>query len=315
MLAGLGSTAPPVHLTSGSTSWVFDAPDAGLVLIAAHPTVPRELLEARVAAARTLAASVPFVAPHPDRPGPWSTAAGLQVTAWLRVPTTTGEPSWRALGAALRALHAVRPADVAASGLPLRPHLDLAALGGRVDAHVRRGVLATRDAVVLRAVARRLADEVAGLPAPVLVHGDVHRENVLATGDGVVLCDTDLLGLAPAAYDFAPLLEPTRPDQLSGAARADLAEGYGAALPDPATARSLARVAHLQRTVDDVDRGVRSVRDLWWHRVRLDAWCEMLDDWAQDLQPVLGQSRLLHVQRLARRARLVRSPRQLRGAV
>jgi len=73
-------------------------------------------------------------------------------------------------------------------------------------AHIRIGD-PQGDFVRLRA--RQLADSWAGVaysdPAgTVMVHGDLHGDNVLVTSEGPILADLELAGVGPASYDTAP---------------------------------------------------------------------------------------------------------------
>ncbi len=304
--------ARATRLPAGSTSWVFDVPQADAVVIVAWEGTVQSL-SARLAAGALLSRRVPFVAPHPDVAGPLKTTSGLLATVWQRVPRLNQPPSWHAVGQAVRALHDVPVAALAGTGLPLRNHLDLIDIDEALDLVETTGTLSVPDARVLRACADRLRAEVAGCDAPLsVVHGDLHRGNVLTTATGCVLCDTDELGTAPPAWDLAFLVDASRPTRLVGDDRRTFEQGYGDALPSASTARTLARVAHLRTTVRGVQTGSRTARDRWWVRARLDAWSSMLDDWSRDLQPVLGQSRALHVARAGRRLRVAAKRR--RGA-
>lgn len=309
-LVALGAGEAPVRrLTAGSTSAVFDAPAAGAVLsVLPAGTTPDEGA-ARLRTAAALAQRLAFVHPHEGGRAPFVTAGGRVVLAWHRERLTGAPPDWTVVGRSLRALHDTPPTAVEGA-VPLRP--DLAAVDAVLDG-VAAGTLGPADRSVLRRVARRLDAEVRATGAPeVLVHGDPHGENLLSTERGPVLCDTDEIGLAAAAWDLAFLVDPARPGRLGPDEQRAFETGYGAPLPDGATARTWARSAHLRRTLQDLARAGTSVRDRWWVRARLDAWSRMLDDWGRDLQPVLGQSRARHALRVARRAR-VAATRTLRA--
>jgi len=85
--------------------------------------------------------------------------------------------------------------------------------------------------------------------ALVVCHGDVHPGNVLQTDDGPVLLDWDLLSLAPAAWDHAPML--TWEHRWGGEAGMyeQFATGYGADLRDGPLARSLAVMRNVAATL------------------------------------------------------------------
>lgn len=300
----LGVPATPVRLPAGSTSWVFDVPQAEAVVIVARTGTAAEL-SARLAAADLLARRLPFVTPHPRLTGPLTTQAGMLATVWQRVARSPGPPPWRAVGAAVRALHDVPVDDLAATGLALPDHADLTDLDAAIARLAATGRLVPADARVLAGCAVRLRGQVADADAVrTVVHGDLHRGNLLTTAGGCVLCDTDELGTAPPAWDLAFLVDASRPDRLTVPERTAFERGYLGALPSEGEARTFARVAHLRRTVRDLQIGRQTPRDRWWARARLDAWSEMLDDWSLDLQPVLGQPRTLHAVRAARRLRV-----------
>lgn len=294
-----------VHLPAGSTSWVFDLPSAGVVLIVARPSrSPADVL-ARAGAARELSRSLPFVAPRED---PIRTSDGLWVTPWERVPVRQGRPDPVALGAAVRGLQDVDPSVVRAQGIALA---DLQQVDSILDTLTRltgSGVVGPRDARLLVACAARLGDELAALPGAddrgpdrVLVHGDLHLDNVLATADGCVLCDTDELATGGPDWDLAFLVDPGRRGVLAGDERRGFEEGYGAALPDEATARTLARIAHLRRTVLQLGVLRPTSRERWWNRVRLGSWAAVAADWTLDEHPAFQLTPTAQLRRILMR--------------
>ncbi len=293
--------APARRLTAGSTSAVFDVPDATAVLSVLPVGTTPAAAAARLRAAAVLSDRLAFVHPHEGGSEPLVTAAGRVVLAWHREDVLASPVDWRGVGRSLRALHETPPAELG-DPPPLRPTPEVVDdLLGRLAP----SAVGPADRAVLRGVAHRLDDEVRVLGEPVvLVHGDPHGENVLSTGRGPVLCDTDEIGLAPAGWDLAFLVDPARPGRLDARERAAFEAGYGGPLPGVGPVRTWARSAHLRRTLQDLERAGTSVRDRWWVRARLDAWTRMLQDWDLDLQPVLGQSRGRHLVRLGRRVRV-----------
>jgi thiamine kinase-like enzyme len=84
----------------------------------------------------------------------------------------------------------------------------------------------------------------------VVCHGDVHPQNVLMTGDEVVIIDWDAICLGPRAWDHAALM--TWPDRWGGAAEtySDFARGYGADLRESSLAKELAALRLLAPTIN-----------------------------------------------------------------
>jgi hypothetical protein len=133
-----------------------------------------------------------------DRDGP----EGLWVSAMERIHPA-GEVDWREVGAMIRRVHGMDPADV--PGLPWCsdfPHWQFAALLEEVREALDPPALAGLEAAIERAAgwAERAR------PAAVVCHGDVHPGNVLPTAQGPVLLDWDLRCLGPVAWDHGPLM-------------------------------------------------------------------------------------------------------------
>ncbi len=217
----------PVLLRAGMTA-IYAAGDT--VLRVAVTTAPAE---AAVELARTLtAAGIRVVQPRRDGA---MRMGELSVTAWERLEPSGGPVDWRAVGAMVARVHALDRSELPAA-YPV-PHartfpwwqfdtllelLDDAEL----DPAARAGIEA--------AVARH--GWWADAPGEVICHGDVHPGNVLATRDGTVLLDWDLLCWAPPAWDHAMLL---RVERWGGdpAWYDEFAAGYGASWrDDPLTA-------------------------------------------------------------------------------
>lgn len=163
------------------------------------------------------------------------------------------------LGRAIAVLHGVDPAGLGAGPFGrLRPERvarscdlvaeALPALAGRVTA-----------------IAAALADRPEPRDRPVLLHGDCHPKNALATSTGLALIDLDQAGVGQPAADVGSLLARVRhgvvlgetgPDEAGRLAAAFL-DGYTAvrALPDPAELRwSTAAALMAERAVRAVNR-------------------------------------------------------------
>lgn len=167
------------------------------------------------------------------------TCGELSVTAWERIDTadtaeTADRADWVAVGAMVRRVHAIDPADLPPS-VPLpHPsvlpwwHFDdlLARAEPALDELARAGLRAAIER-------HRGWEHFAGA---VVCHGDVHPGNVVMSANGPVLLDWDLLCLAPPGWDHGPLL--TLHERWGGTAGTydAFAEGYGRSFADdPAT--------------------------------------------------------------------------------
>ncbi len=281
--AALDLGVDPSTLTrtaAGSTSAVFLG--SGVAIIVAAPGADLEDLSRRVHLAADLARDARFVHPR------WDGArdvGGRVVTAWDLVDP--GPHDWHSAGAALRALHAVPAATY-------RDRHDLADLASLAD--VSAGIERAREsrripgssAVVLRRAVDRLTGEIAPYRQDlVVVHGDLHAPNLLHGRGGAVLCDTDEIGVGPAAYDLGMLLDPLR-SAVPRASLGDFVRGYGAPLPPLPVRRSFARVAHLRRTVALLTVPASSAHARFYEAARLGAWQAMDRDWSADLVPVVA---------------------------
>ncbi len=182
----------------------------------------------QVAVARALSAcAVPALRPVGTAAQPVVVDDGV-VTLWA------WEPPGRALsshdiGVVARNLHD-RTRRVGPDEVPA--HDPLAATAAELDRAGRAGTTATGDLDLLGEVLSRLA---AAWPDPAedplgtgVVHGDLHRHNVLGARRGAVLVDLELAGRGPASADVAPQVVAER--RYAGAAE-DLEaflDGYGA---------------------------------------------------------------------------------------
>lgn len=217
------------------------------------------------------------------------------MTAWRRVPVLGGRPNPEALGRTVRALQQIEVSAVHACGMALP---DLQRVEDIVE-HVRRqacaGSISDRDGHMLLRCAQRLGTELAANEHRyggdrLLVHGDLHLGNVLATLTGCVLCDTDELGRGSRDWDLAFLVDPGRRSSLTKAERVQFESGYGGPMPSESTARTLARVAHLRRTVRLLGLPHPTIRERWWNHVRLACWDAVEADWSLDRYPAMQLS-------------------------
>jgi aminoglycoside phosphotransferase (APT) family kinase protein len=153
-----------------------------------------------------------------------------------------GEVDWEAVGAMVRRLHTIDPAEV---GVDARcgdfPHWQVEEL----LASARPGL----DPASLAGIERCMGqwqgwrDRMDSAPA-VLCHGDLHPGNVMQTERGPALLDWDMRCRGPVAWDHGPLLQwedrwTTRWGGGLGTYDA-FAAGYGANLRDNWLARALA---------------------------------------------------------------------------
>ncbi|MCU1452159.1 MAG: aminoglycoside phosphotransferase, partial [Acidimicrobiales bacterium] len=152
-----------------------------------------------VAVARALiAADVPAVGlAGDDQP---IATAGTVVTAWHWIPGAHGHPTPHQVGLLARRLRertSPPPPDV--------PRFD--PLGAVAEVLAGAPASPERDWLVQRAAeleepwATAADDDPAGRA---VVHGDLHRENVLVGPDGPLLSDLELSGWGPPSYDLAP---------------------------------------------------------------------------------------------------------------
>ena len=138
---------------------------------------------------------------------PALTVEGFAVTAWDHVEST-GEPiDWRRVGEIVARVQAI-PADDLPVALPRPSPTDfpwwdheslLEDVGDEIGDDAVDGIR--------RAIERHDGwDDFVGSAANVVCHGDVHPGNVIMSSYGPVLIDWDLLCIAPAGWDHAPMM-------------------------------------------------------------------------------------------------------------
>jgi Ser/Thr protein kinase RdoA (MazF antagonist) len=186
----------PVLLRAGMTA-IYAAGDT--VLRVAATTAPAE---AALELAGVLAdAGVRVVQPRRDDV---VHVGELSVTAWERLVAADTPVDWRAVGAMVRRVHQL-DVEVLPPSYPVPPartfpwwQFDelLVAVGDELDAAARAGI----DAAIAH------HGWWVDAPGDVVCHGDVHPANVMATAEGTVLLDWDLLCTAPPAWDHAMLV-------------------------------------------------------------------------------------------------------------
>lgn len=191
------SATPPELVRAGLSLLVRQ--DGVLVrsrLRSEEPIAAREVEVARA----LLEAGVPTVPLVGGTGQPW-VVDGCVVTAW-RWEEAAGVPSPADLGALARAL---RERTVGSHVFDVPRFDPLAAIRGAVAGVPigdPQGDFVRRRAQELSADWARIADRDPAGTA--IVHGDLHRDNVLRTAAGAVLTDLELAGAGPPAYDTAP---------------------------------------------------------------------------------------------------------------
>lgn len=123
---------------------------------------------------------------------------GHPVTFWHYIDGQRGGPDEvRALGELLRRLHALPPPD--AFALAREAVLD------RVQPRIERAPISPVDRAFLLALLDELSAAVAGLQYPLdpcVIHGDAHVQNLMVTGDGVVLIDFERVAFGQPEWDL-----------------------------------------------------------------------------------------------------------------
>ena len=133
-------------------------------------------------------------------------AAGLSATAWEHVASSGDPIDWRAVGEVVRRVHELSTADLP-STVPTPspaafPWWNFERLLDDVGSALDPAALAGIETVLERRAGWADWDS----DTDVVCHGDVHPGNVIMTNDGPVVIDWDLLCIAPAGWDHAPLM-------------------------------------------------------------------------------------------------------------
>lgn len=220
-------------------------------------------------------AGVGLRVPRPLGPGPIRVGE-LTVFAHVR-EKPAGPVDWREVGAMVARLHRLDPD-------PIRAHHPLPRAAAFPWWDFRR-LLADVDDLLdeeARAGLERAVDQHGSWDrrgaVQVVCHGDVHPGNVVQSTAGAVLLDWDLLCLAPAAWDHAPLMTWT--DRWGGepGVYEHFSEGYGRSLRGDSTAESLAVLRLAAATLMRVRAGrhdpvaaAEAARRLRWWRGEPDA--------------------------------------------
>lgn len=178
---------------------------------------------------------------------------GTDVAVAIRRIVPEGTVDWREVGAMVRRVHGIDPADV--PGLPFCGHFAHWQIGALLEETLDR-IDPPALAGLLQALARwegwdeRLGDH------PVVCHGDVHPGNVMPTAAGPVLLDWDLRSLAPIAWDHGPLMTWEHRWDGEPGTYAAFAEGYGLDLRGDWMGECMAELRNVVATLLRVRAGI-----------------------------------------------------------
>lgn len=252
-LLGLIGTEPePVEGANTSQVWRVAGHDGyDLVVRIAAPDVPDAALRQQVASARALAAAgVPFANPRTSVIVPYGP---LRATVWEDLGPSSGR-DYEAFGAAVRALHDLAHSPAFDRADVRDPLLDLPDVVGldtvRDDFHdaASSGLITVDEAALILptlTTAETFFAEVGDAPVG-LVHDDLWDKNVVftgrdaASGAGAFLIDPDNLAWGLPESDLAFITRALAWRRITEDEAFAFESGYGADLPDLATAQLLA---------------------------------------------------------------------------
>ncbi|MEO6987335.1 MAG: phosphotransferase [Aquihabitans sp.] len=196
----LGGTGPVEVVRDGASLLVHQ----GDVVVRVRPEGGRTVAEREVAIAQRLIADRVPVTPLLGELQPW-TIEGHVVTGWRWCPAV--RPARSAdLGALVGALRTGTSAGGIGELTPFDPLGHILDVVGEDDDPASRFV---RDQVaeLTEPFADASVDDPFGF---CVVHGDLHRENVVVAAEGALLTDLELGGWGPASYDTAAAVVAVR---------------------------------------------------------------------------------------------------------
>ena len=202
---------------------------------------------------------------------PVVTEAGA-VTMWRWLNVVEGEVTPHELGRLARSLH-----DATRGGVSDVPEFDLlGAVSFELDRAEELGRTSTDDLVLLRDRTERLR---ASWPAPeddplgmAVVHGDLHRHNVLKTPTGPVLVDLEMSGVGPVCADIVPQVVAVRRYGAPRRVLDDFLAGYGLEASGWPGFEVLVQAYELWTTAWAVSNRAQSAQLEDEAEVRLDRW-------------------------------------------
>ncbi|MEL6891053.1 MAG: aminoglycoside phosphotransferase family protein [Actinomycetota bacterium] len=181
----------------------------------------------------------------------------LTVTAWPFLAAVDAPIDWATVGHHVRRVHQLAASDLPPE-LPTPSPVDFAwwdfdrlltETSVRLDAAAEAGLEATID--------RHRGWNTFEAHDTVVCHGDVHPGNVVQTADGPVLIDWDLLCLAPAGWDHAPLITITERWGAPEGVYEAFASGYGASMRSDRWAADFAELRLVAATLMRVKASLR----------------------------------------------------------